>query len=66
MAITEEKLTQNEIKILQCLADGEKPSERLHYTDGSVKQYLIKIRDKMNSPTTYNAIATAIRRGLID
>jgi len=66
MAIIEEKLTPKEIRILQCLADGEKPSERMRYTPGTVKVYLYYIREKMNVPTTYNAIATAMRQGLID
>jgi len=66
MAIIEEKLSVTEIKILQYLADGERPSVRLHYTDATVRQYLFLIREKMGVPTTYNAIATALRQGLID
>ena len=65
----EEELSAKEVKILQLLADGKTArdaAQELHLTDGTIRQYAIRIREKTGSPTTMNAMATALRRGLID
>jgi DNA-binding NarL/FixJ family response regulator len=66
MAITEEKLTEKEVRILQSLADGERPSEKLPLAHQTVRKYLVRIREKLDARTTCNAVASAVRRGIVD
>ena len=69
MAATKTVLTEKETGILQCLADGMRPkdaAESLHLTLHTVNQYMVKIRLKLDADSTCNAVATAIRRRLID
>lgn len=69
MPVTEENLTPQEQRILQLLADGNATKEvakSLHLTVNTVTFYVYRIREKLDSPTTYNALATAMRQGIID
>jgi len=64
-----EELSKREIQVLQFLADGNKLREvakRLKLAEDTLKHHTTNIREKLNTPTTGNAIATALRRGLID
>ncbi len=66
---TEENITPQEQRILQLLADGKRPKDiavSLHLSINVVNIYLVRIREKYEATTTYNAIATAIRQGIID
>ena len=66
---TEDKITPQEQKILQLLADG-KPTKyvakSLNLKVETLTGYMIRIREKLDADTTYNAVATAIRQGIID
>jgi len=69
MAITEEKLSSKEVYILQLLADGETPRQlapSVRLTELSVRQYVARIKEKLDVRTTQGAVAIAIRRGIID
>lgn len=67
--IAVEELSKRELQVLQFLADGSKLREvakRLRLAEDTVKHHTTNIREKLNTPTTSNAVATALRRGLID
>lgn len=69
MEITSENLNQNELAVLQGLADGKRIkqiSRELRLTPGTVTQYICYIREKLEVDTTYEAISVSIRRGIID
>jgi DNA-binding CsgD family transcriptional regulator len=69
MAETREVISDVEARILQFLADGKRPSDiasSLHLSINVVNIHLVRIREKYEAPTTYNALATAIRQGIID
>jgi len=69
MAATNESLTPQEAKLLQLFADGKATKEvakSMHLTVSTVKFYMYRIREKMEVPTNTNAVATAIRQGIID
>lgn len=69
MMATDDILTAQEKRILQLIADGKAHKDIalcLHLKASSVTVYVDRIRDKMDVPNTYNAIATAIRQGIID
>ena len=64
-----EELTQKEIDILQGIADGKRLSgiaASMKLCENTIKHYTLDIRLKLDAPTTPNAIAIALRRGLID
>lgn len=64
-----ELLTDREVQVLQLLADGKTikdASRSLKLAEITLKRYTAEIRSKLEAPTTPNAVATAIRRGLID
>jgi DNA-binding NarL/FixJ family response regulator len=66
---TDETITPQEQRILQLLADGKPTKEvakAMHLTVSTVTFYMYRIREKMEVPTNTNAVATAIRRGIID
>lgn len=67
--ISVEELNHKELEILQGLADGERFSglaKSLKLSESTVAHYTLDIRLKLDAPTTPNAIAIALRRGLID
>ena len=67
--IAVEELTQREIQVLQLLADGNTlrgAAKSLNRAEITLKHYVVGIREKLEAPTTSNAIAIALRRGLID
>lgn len=69
MAATDESLTPQEQRILQLFADGKPTKDvavTMHLTVNTVKFYMFRIREKLEAPTTHNAIATALRQGIID
>ena len=69
MVPTEDTLTEQELTVMQLLADGKRPKDIaivLHVTENVVNIHLVRIREKLDSRTTYNALATVIRQGLID
>lgn len=69
MGTTEEFLTEEEVAVLQALADGKRPKDiavSLKKSANVVNIHLVRIREKFDSRTTYNALATAIRQGIID
>jgi DNA-binding CsgD family transcriptional regulator len=60
---------EKKVAILQDVADGLRLQEiavRLGMTEQYVKNLLRDIRDRLECATTAQAVATAIRRGLID
>ena len=64
-----ELLTDREVQVLQLLADGKTikdASRSLKLAESTLKRYAAEIRSKLEAPTTPNAVATAIRRGLND
>jgi len=69
MAETRDLISDVEARILQLLADGKRPKDiacSLHLTVNVVNIHLVRIREKYEAATTYNAVATAIRQGVID
>lgn len=72
MAVSNEtfdELSEKEVAVLQLLADGQTIEEAAH-TMGlayvTVRNYIYVAREKLDTPTTFNLVATAVRRGLID
>jgi DNA-binding CsgD family transcriptional regulator len=64
-----DQLNQREIELLQLLADGKTQGEaarKLKLSERTITKYTVYVREKLEAFTTNNAIATAIRRGLID
>jgi DNA-binding NarL/FixJ family response regulator len=64
-----EQLNEREIEVLQMLADGKTQREAarsLRLAHRTIKDYSTRLREKLDAKTTYNALATALRRGLID
>jgi DNA-binding NarL/FixJ family response regulator len=64
-----ECLSEREIKVLQSLADGKtlkSIARSLKLAQITVDKYAAEIRYKLDADTTPNAVATALRRGLID
>ena len=64
-----DQLTEREIEVAQLLADGKTQREvarRLRLTERTLNEYATRLRDKFEAKTTVNAVATALRRGLID
>jgi len=69
MAGTDESLTEQEARILQLFADGKATKDvakAMHLTVSTVTFYMYRIREKMEVPTNTNAVATALRQGIID
>lgn len=69
MEETSEVISAVEATILQLLADGKRPKDiasTLHVTVNVVNIHLVRIREKYDATTTYNALATAMRQGIID
>lgn len=67
--IAVDNLNSRELEILQGIADGKRFSgiaEALKLSETTIAHYTLDIRLKLDAPTTPNAIAIAIRRGLID
>ncbi len=64
-----DQLSEREIQVLQLLADGKTQIEVAHslrLAPRTLKDYATRLREKLEANTTSNAIATALRRGLID
>lgn len=62
-------LNHKETEILQMIADGEttqKIASQIESTQHAVRKVIERIRRKMEASRTENAVATGIRRGLID
>jgi DNA-binding NarL/FixJ family response regulator len=67
--IAVEELSQKELLVLQLLADGKTlrgTAKSMKRAEITLKHYTEIIREKLDAPTTTNAIAIALRRGLID
>jgi DNA-binding CsgD family transcriptional regulator len=67
--VPDETLRVTEVEILQLLADGsslEKAAETIGLAEQTVKGYVYIMRQKLGAETTTNAIAIALRRGIID
>lgn len=67
--VSDETLTAKEADLLQLLADGKKleeASEEMGWREQTGKNYLVIIRMKLDAQTTFNAIAIALRRSIID
>lgn len=66
--LTRVQLTVRELAVLRVLALGKtnkEIAERLDITDGTVKVHLTNLFQKLNASTRTEAVATAIRRGLV-
>jgi len=66
--LTQVQLTPRELAVLRLLAFGmtnKEIAERLDITDGTVKVHLTNLFQKLNASTRTEAVATAIRRGLV-
>ena len=64
-----EPLTPREDEVLRLLVEGLSNKEigaRLHLTEGTVKNYVSAIIDKLHANDRTHAVVTAIRRGLVD
>jgi DNA-binding NarL/FixJ family response regulator len=62
-------LTSQEIEILQLLADGKRLKEvadEMNLKERTIKIYVSRLHAKMECRTTANAVATALRQGVID
>jgi len=66
--VTQVQLTVRELGVLQVLAFGKtnkEIAERLDISDGTVRVHLTNLFRKLNASTRTEAVATAIRRGLV-
>jgi two-component system response regulator DegU len=64
-----ETLTPREETILQLLTEGLTNAgiaERLHLTEGTIKNYVSEILSKLHANDRTHAVVLAIRHGLID
>lgn len=63
------ELNQREITVLQNLADGsdgKTVAKTMNVSYQRIRIVLCDIRKKLEAETTENAVATALRRGIID
>jgi two-component system, NarL family, response regulator len=66
--VTQVQLTVRELAVLQVLAFGKtnkEIAERLDISDGTVRVHLTNLFRKLNVSTRTEAMATAVRRGLV-
>jgi DNA-binding NarL/FixJ family response regulator len=64
-----DQLSSREMEVLQHIADGKTVRDTarcLKLAEITVKKYAADIRTKLEANTTPNAVATALRRGIID
>ena len=64
-----EKLSEREIEVLQLMADGLTNAEigaQIHLSEGTVRNYISTIFDKLQAKDRTHAVVMAIRYGLID
>lgn len=64
-----EKLSEREIEVLQLMADGLTNAEigaQIHLSEGTVRNYISTIFDKLQAKDRTQAVVMAIRYGLID
>lgn len=62
-------LTQREIQVITYVADGHRQSkiaEKMGISRFTVNAHLDKIREKLDAPTTANAVAIAFRQKIIE
>lgn len=62
-------LTERELQVLQLIADGntqKSAAESLKLAEITIKNKFTEIRSKLYANTTTNAVAIALRQGLID
>ena len=63
-------LTPAERHVLQCYADGARGMKgvaRLRKTSvDTIRKHLIAVREKLEAPTTYRAIAIGVARGIVE
>lgn len=64
-----EKLSEREIEVLQLMADGLTNAEigmQIHLSEGTVRNYISTIFDKLQTKDRTQAVVMAIRYGLIE
>lgn len=68
MTLLYRPLTEEEVCILQMVADGyscHEIAEHLYVTDSAIRNRLWRLKDKLKAQNTPSAIAQALRKGLI-
>jgi DNA-binding NarL/FixJ family response regulator len=66
--ITREKLSEREMEVLSCVAEGDRNrdiAQQLGISEQTVKAHVVRIMDKLGARDRTQAVAIAIRRGLI-
>jgi len=67
--VTDEPLTQREVDVLRCVADGNsnrRIADRLSVSEDTIKTRMKNIMSKLAAEDRTHAVMIALRRGIID